>query len=175
MPDPEPQPQPQPAPQNRASVPEVFSADYVRELRAENGSYRTRINETEQKLTAAEQRAKDAETAAQAKITEAAAAAQQRIIKAELRVAAKDAGAVDAADVVALLGTAKVKTDADGNVTNAAELLEELKKAKPHLFGGASSSSTAKEPAKEGPKTKKATEMTDDEYKVARAAVLAGR
>jgi hypothetical protein len=174
MPDPDP-PQPQPMPQPRASVPEVFSTAYVNELRAERDSSRTRITEIEQKLTAAEQRARDAETAAQGKITDAAKAATQRVIKAELRAAAKDAGAIDAADVVALLGTDKVKANDAGDVLNAAELLEELKKAKPHLFGGASTSSTAKTPPSGGPKPKMVSEMTDAEYAAARAELTKRR
>ena len=50
-----------------------------------------------------------------------------------------------------------------------------LRRAKPWLFGRASSSGPASPPPAQPPRQKLATEMTDDEYRVARAALLKRR
>jgi hypothetical protein len=60
----------------------------------------------------------------------------------------------------------------DGELANAAELMTRFKRAKPWLFGGTSSSSPASPPPAQPPRQKLATEMTADEYRAARAAIL---
>ena len=50
-----------------------------------------------------------------------------------------------------------------------AELMAQLRRAKPWLFGGTSSSSPASPPPAQPPRQKLATEMTDDEYRRRRA------
>jgi hypothetical protein len=118
-------------------------------------------------LAAAEKKATDA-AAASAEVTKNAA---QRAVNADLRVAANTAGANDVADVLALLPRDKIKLNPEGDITNAAELMTELKTAKPYLFGAPSTSSTAKVPPDKDAPAKQARDMTADEYKAARAAI----
>ena len=130
--------------------------------------------------TQAEKAAADAEAArneaeakiaeAHAKATETLTKAQQKAVNADLRLAAKDAGAVDIGDVLALVDRSKLKLSADGDVENAAELIAEMKTAKPHLFGVATTGSTTRPPPKKETAPTKATEMTPEEYTKARAA-----
>ena len=105
-------------------------------------------------------------------VNEVRTAAQARVVTAELKVAAVAAGAKDAADILALIPRDKVVLDKDGEPTNHAELVAEIKAAKPYLFGAASSGSNAPvpKPNKNGEKSVK--EMTDEEYKAAKAAAL---
>jgi hypothetical protein len=111
-------------------------------------------------------------SAAEKKANDATAAAAQKVVNADLRVAANTAGANDVADVLALLPRDKIKLNEAGDITNAAELMAELKVAKPYLFGAASTSSTAKPPADKNAAPKLAKDMTAEEYKIARAALV---
>jgi len=163
-----------PSPTPRPPEPETFSKDYVRELREESKGYRLKLSETEAQKKAAEEKASTAETAAQAKIAEAAKAADQRIIRAELKAVAVKAGMVDL-DGLKLADLSTVKLNEAGEVEGADALMESLKKAKPYLFGAASTSGTSKVPAPGDPKAKKATDMTPEEYKAAKADALKKR
>ena len=73
------------------------------------------------------------------------------------------------------LDLSRVEVDPEGELTNAADLMAQLRRAKPWLFIGASSSSPASVPPSQPPKPKLATEMSDDEYRAARAALLKHR
>jgi hypothetical protein len=97
--------------------------------------------------------------------------ARARVARAELKVEAVRAGIVDL-DGLKLLDLKKIELTSDGELANAAELMAQLRRAKPWLFGGASSSSPASPPPAQPPRQKLATEMTDDEYRSARAAIL---
>ncbi len=110
-------------------------------------------------------------TAAEVRAAEAAAAAQTRVVNADLRLAAKDAGANDVGDVLALLPRDAITLDDKGEITNAAKLIEGLKKSKPYLFGTPSTSSTAPAPKAGEAKPRSAKDMTPDEYRTARAAL----
>lgn len=148
--------------------PEVFSREYVHELREENKSWRTKHQEEAALRKTAEDAAKTADTTSQGKIKEVQTAADQRVIRAELKAAAIKAGMVDL-DGLKLADLSKVKLDDSGEVIGADELMEAMKKSKPYLFGEPSSSHGAK-PPKPGEQTPKlATEMTDAEYKAERA------
>jgi hypothetical protein len=81
------------------------------------------------------------------------------------------AGIVDL-DGLKLLDLENVELTSDGELANAAELIVQLRRAKPWLFGGASSSSQASPPPAQPLRQKLATEMTDDEYRSGRAAIL---
>ena len=74
-----------------------------------------------------------------------------------------------------LLDLAGVKMTDAGEVEGAESLIAGLKTAKPYLFGSASSSSTAAAPRNSDPSTKQATEMTQDEWRAARAKMLSRR
>lgn len=120
--------------------------------------------ETTAKLTATEKQAAEAMTQAQA-----------RVVNADLRLAAKDAGANDVADVLALMPRDRIKLDEAGEITNAADLIAGLKTAKPYLFGAASTSSTAAPPTQAPAKAKSAMDMTAEEYAAARSAAIRAR
>src|SRR5438067_10935183 len=66
--------------------------------------------------------------------------ARSRIARAELKVEAVRAGIVDL-DGLKLLDIKDVQLTADGELANAPELVAQLRRAKPWLFGGTSLSS----------------------------------
>jgi hypothetical protein len=109
--------------------------------------------------------------AAERRLGEIEQEARARIVRAELKVEAVRAGIVDL-DGLKLLDLKSVELTPDGELANAAELMAQLRRAKPRLFGGASSSSPASPPPAQPPRQKLATDMTDDEYRAARAAIL---
>lgn len=145
------------------TAPETFTREYVTELREENKSWRHKHSESETARKTAEDAAKNADTASQGKIKEAQTAADQRVIRAELKAAAVEAGMVDL-DVLKLVDLSKVKLNEAGEVEGAKELMDGLKKSKPHFFGPPSTSSSHKAPPKDDQKAKKATDMTPEEY-----------
>lgn len=100
--------------------------------------------------------------------------ARARVTRAELKVEAVRAGIIDL-DCLQLLDVHDAKVAQNGEVTNGAELIAQLKRTKPWLFNVASSSSGANAPPAQPPRQKLATEMTDDEYRAARAALLKHR
>jgi hypothetical protein len=96
---------------------------------------------------------------------------EARVIRAELKAEAVRAGIVDP-DGLKLLDTSNAKLNKDGEVEGADALIAELKRAKPWLFGGfPSSSSSAIAPPAMPPRQKLATDMTDSEWRTARAAL----
>lgn len=152
--------------------PQTFSVEYVHELREESKGYRQRLSKSEEEKAEALKAVEAAKAASDAKIKEANSAADQRIIRAEMKAAALKAGMVDL-DGLKLADLSKVKLNDKGEVEGAEALMEELKKAKPYLFGTASTSSTAPVPPAPSGKTapKNAKDMTDAEYRAARAAL----
>ncbi len=94
-----------------------------------------------------------------------------RLVRAELKAEAVRAGMVDL-DGLKLVDLAGVRLDARGDVVGAAQIMAELKRAKPWLFSVASSSSGALPPPAHSPRQKLAREMTDAEYRTARAELL---
>ena len=96
---------------------------------------------------------------------------QARLIRAELKVEAVRAGMVDL-DGLKLLNLADTKLNGDGEVEDAPQIMAELRRAKPWLFGGTSSSSPAIAPPVQPHRQKLATDMTDEEYRAARVALL---
>jgi hypothetical protein len=97
--------------------------------------------------------------------------ARSRLVHAELKVEAVRAGMLDL-DGLKLLDLQQVQLNSDGEIENAAHLMAQLRRAKPWLFGGTSSSSPANAPPAQPQRQKLATEMSDKEYRVARAALL---
>jgi len=151
--------------------PETFSAEYVRELRAENKGWRLKASEHE---AAAKKAAEDLTKAAKDaddKVSAASTAANERIVRAELKAAALKAGMVDL-DGLKLADLSKVTLDDKGEVQGADALMDEMKKAKPYLFGAASTSTGKPAPPATPPANKSAREMSAEEYAAAEAAFL---
>jgi hypothetical protein len=96
-----------------------------------------------------------------------------RLIFSELKAEAVRAGIVDL-DGLKLLDLSKMRLADDGKVPGATEMIETLKLRKPWLFQATSSSTTIPVPLAQPATPKRATEMTDAEYRVARAQLLAG-
>ena len=155
-----------PASKPNPPEPETFSKDYVRELRQESASYRTRAAEAERIAKEATDKAKADLEAAENKVKEAATAAEQRIIRAEMKAAAIKAGMVDL-DGLKLADLSSVKLNEAGEVEGADELMTKLKEAKPYLFASNQSTSNPgqKPPKKDDSKPKTAKEMTPEEWK----------
>lgn len=127
-----------------ARIKEVNDEAKGHRLNADN--FRTQADEHKASAERAKQEAEAKVAEANAKASETLTKAQQKAVNADLRIAAREAGAVDVADALALLDRSKVKMNDDGDVSNAAELLAELKTAKPYLFGDAKTSSTQTAP-----------------------------
>lgn len=162
--------QDRPQPRNPAPrEPEMFSKEYVKELRQESASYRTRAQEAEKKAQEAEERASKAAEEADGKVKEASTAAEKRIIRAELKAEAVKAGIVDI-DGLSLADLSEVKLNDKGEIEGGSEAIAKLKEAKPYLFAEptTSSSSTRTAPKPGETKPKSATEMTPEEYAAAK-------
>jgi hypothetical protein len=154
--------------------PETFSREYVHELREENKSWRTKHQESEAAKADALKQVEASTQVAADKIKEANTAADQRVIRAELKAAAVKAGMTDM-DFLKIADISKVKLGDDGEVIGADELMESLKKSKPHWFGTASTSSTHEKPNPGAQKVKKVSEMTPEERKAdAKARGISG-
>ncbi|MEJ0016761.1 MAG: hypothetical protein WDN25_09355 [Acetobacteraceae bacterium] len=97
--------------------------------------------------------------------------ARSRVARAELKVEAVRAGIVDL-DGLKLLDLDVGALTSEGQIANAAEIIGQFRRAKPWLFGGASSSSRASPPPAQPPRQKLAVDMTDGEYQAARTAIL---
>jgi hypothetical protein len=127
-------------------TPTVPDSDPIAQLRARAEALEHRLAETEQE-------------------------ARSRLVRAELKVEAVRAGMVDL-DGLKLLDLKDVRLNADGEIENAAHLMAQFRRAKPWLFGGTSSSSPTNAPPAQPPRQKLATEMSDEEYRTARATLL---
>ena len=99
---------------------------------------------------------------------------EARLVRAELKVEAIRAGMVDL-DGLKLLDLSNLKLTKSGELENAVTIMSRLRQAKPWLFGMASSSSPASPPPAHPPRKKLATEMTDSEYRAARADLVKRR
>jgi hypothetical protein len=100
--------------------------------------------------------------------------ADRRLIRAELKAEAARAGMIDL-DGLKLVDLSSAKLNDKGEVEGAAAMMGQLKRSKPWLFGNPSSSSAATPPVAQPPRQKRATEMTDAEYRAARAELLKRR
>ncbi len=115
-----------------------------------------------------------AETA-EAALARTQADADGRLIRAELKVEALRAGMIDL-DGLKLLDIGDVQLTEHGEIADVATLLSKLKRAKPWLFGGATSSSAAlNAPRPEAARTRHANELSHEEWIAARAALVKRR
>ena len=99
---------------------------------------------------------------------------EARLVRAELKVEAIRAGMVDL-DGLKLVDLSNLKLTKSGELENAGTIMSRLRQAKPWLFGTSSSSSPASPPPAQPPRKKLATEMTDTEYRAARADLVKRR
>jgi hypothetical protein len=97
--------------------------------------------------------------------------ARTNLVLSELKAEAIRAGMVDL-DGLKLLDTSTITVGDRGEVTGAASVMDRFRRAKPWLFGAASSTTTAVPPPSQPPRTKRATDMTPEEYRAARAALV---
>jgi hypothetical protein len=97
---------------------------------------------------------------------------RERLVRAELKAHAVRAGMVDL-DGLRLLDTSKLSLNERDEVVGAEALLAEARRAKPWLFGaGHSTSSGATPPPTQPPGARYATDMTEPEWRAARAELL---
>lgn len=94
-----------------------------------------------------------------------------RIVMAELKAEAARAGMIDL-DVLRLVDMDGIKLDPEQNVLGAIETVAKLKEQKPYLFQGKSSSAARVAPTVQPLVNRRATEMTEEEYQIARTALL---
>jgi hypothetical protein len=104
-------------------------------------------------------------------LREAMESSNQRLIHAELKAEAVRAGMIDL-DGLKLINTADLRLSDKGGVEGAADLMKRLRTSKPWLFGAANTSSPAAPPPSSPPQPKRATDMTDEEWRSARAELL---
>jgi hypothetical protein len=108
------------------------------------------------------------------KLREAMETAQAQLVRVELKAEAIRAGMIDL-DGLKLIEPATLPLNAAGEIEGAGDVIQKLKRAKPWLFGHASSSSAAPPPPSTPPRAKLATEMTLDEWRAARTEMLKRR
>jgi hypothetical protein len=93
-----------------------------------------------------------------------------RLIAANLRTEAVRAGMIDL-DGLKLMDLSGVQLDDTDKLVDGRKLMMDLRRAKPWLFGAASTSSSAAAPSSQPIRQKAAMDMTDEEYAAARSAV----
>lgn len=99
------------------------------------------------------------------------ASLRERLVRAELKAHAVRAGMVDL-DGLKLVDASRLVLNERDEVEGAAELMRGLRRDKPWLFGGPSTSSAAQPPPAQAPRAKLATEMSETEWLAARAELL---
>ena len=96
---------------------------------------------------------------------------EQRLVLAELKIEALRAGIIDL-DGLKFLDVTEMRLSEDGEVVGGPESISQLKRSKPWLFLTQSSSSSAVAPSSAPMRQKLARDMTEAEYKVARANMI---
>lgn len=96
---------------------------------------------------------------------------EQRIILAELKVEAMRANMIDL-DGLQFLDMKEICLGEDGGIVGGAEVIGRLKHVKPWLFSGSSSSSIAKVPPSSPTRQKLVKDMSEEEYRIARANLI---
>lgn len=111
--------------------PEVFSKEYVQQLRRESATYRNEVKNVRAEL-------------------------HSTIIRSELKTAALAAGIVDL-DALKMFDTSKLSISAENDVVGVNELVEQMRKEKPYLFKQESDSKKSDEKQESKTDTKKQT------------------
>jgi hypothetical protein len=96
---------------------------------------------------------------------------ERRVVLAELKVEAMRANMIDL-DGLQFLDMSQISLGEDGGVVDGPEVIARLKRAKPWLFAAPSSSSIAKVPPSGPTRQKLAWDMSDEEYRIARASII---
>jgi len=96
---------------------------------------------------------------------------EKRVVLAELKVEAMRANMIDL-DGLQFLDMSQVRLSEDGGVADSTELIGRLKRAKPWLFAAPSSSSIARVPPSGPTRQKLAKDMSEEEYRIARANIV---
>ena len=96
---------------------------------------------------------------------------QHRLLTASLRTEAVRAGMIDL-DGLKLLDVSSLHLDENDALLNGRELMQSLRQRKPWLFRTGSSSSASATPSTRPVRQKSAMEMTDEEYRTARNALI---
>ena len=96
---------------------------------------------------------------------------QSRLIAANLRTEAVRAGMIDL-DCLKLIDLSEVRLDDHDKIVGGRQIMADLRRNKPWMFGTTSSSSVAAAPASSPLRPKTAMDMTDAEYVAARTAVI---
>lgn len=94
-----------------------------------------------------------------------------RLIAAGLRAEALRAGMIDL-DGLKLVDAADITLNDDDTIANGEALMQTLRRSKPWLFRSISSSSASAAPMAKPVRSKSAMEMSDEEYRAARQALL---
>ena len=159
------------APLQQSQLPETFSREYVHELREEAKNTRIAKLAVEVERDTFKTVAEKAKQEADERVTNSEKTSNDRIMRSELKAVALKAGMIDL-DGLKLADLTKVTLEADGTIKGADEMLEQLKKDKPYLFGQQQSSSTTTAAPSPKPTTVKlAKDMTTEEYNAARKAI----
>ncbi|MGI4793130.1 MAG: hypothetical protein ACRYG8_03410 [Janthinobacterium lividum] len=174
----------------RSSVPEVYTAEFVRAALAERDALKASVAKTEAKASeakaAADKVADEARAAsekavrdAEANVTKAAKALDDRLIRAEVRATAVAAGLAHL-DFVKLVDTSAWKVDADGEVAVPEGFWAKVKADLPHLFAATgadrgTTSQTKAPPKPADPNRKSAKDMTAAEFKAAMGRIANGQ
>lgn len=146
------------------SDPDTFSRDYVHALREEAKGHRLRAADMEERLKTMESQAAERLAASEQR-------AQARIVQVELRAAALRAGIVDV-EALRLADISGLSLGEDGEVAGVDALLLQMKQAKPYLFAAINSSTPGSAPTPRSSEGRKATEMSEAEYRQEKARVL---
>ncbi len=174
----------------RASVPEVYSTDFVRAALAERDALKASVAATESKAAearaAADKVADEARTAsekavreAEANVTRASKALDDRLIRAEVKATAVEAGLAHP-DFLKLVDTSAAKVNADGDVVLPEGFWAKVKADLPHLFQATgadrgTTSQTRSTPKPAAAAVKHVRDMTPEEATAAEAAILSRR
>lgn len=107
-------------------------------------------------------------------LREAMSTQQDRLLRAELKAAAVRAGMVDL-DGLKLIDLSKVRLTESGEVEDGEAVMSRLRARKPWLFGQVSSSSAAVPPPSAPPQPRRVMDMSEAEWRAARAEMLRQR
>ena len=107
----------------------------------------------------------------ESELSELRTRARERISQEQLKVAGLRAGMIDL-DGIRLIDLPQSAIDSDGNVQDPDRIIGELKLKKPWLFSASSSSPMLSVPTAQMIVQKLATEMSDEEYRSAKASIL---